>query len=77
MSGVSMDEMLYCEQCKKITLHHTDWDSEHESDVYAQCEHFGPRMLSGMTEPRAVPGKHLPDGTELCYWFLLPLKGSK
>ena len=65
MSGVSMDENLFCKTCKKVTVHHTDWDSEHPMDVYAQCIHFGPRMISGEAEAREIKGKRN------IYWFLL------
>ena len=46
MSGVMMDEQLFCAKCGKVTTHHTEWSSEEPNVIIAQCEHFGDRLVS-------------------------------
>ena len=59
---VYMDERLYCETCKAVTLHSTS--SEPPYDVVdAQCiAHHGKRWVSGIATERVV------DGTS--YWIM-------
>ena len=66
MSGVSSTQNLFCEACNKIMPHHTNWSSEHPSDIDAQCFHFGPRAVSGFVQARKI-GK-------MIYWFLQDYK---
>mgnify|MGYP001563209562 CR=1 FL=1 len=37
MAGVSDTSKFYCKQCKKETLHETDWESESPDKLWTEC----------------------------------------
>lgn len=62
MAGSVTTQKLYCAKCKKLTNHTVEWNSEEPKDLIAQCEHFGPRMVSGRTTSRQYGS--------MTYWFM-------